>query len=99
LSVKPVLAGTALAEEPVESVKRGDLDIRYWLSTGEIKSTHNAQSLDPTLGNPTSVLLYENLGANVLELGAWARSQGIKVEFEMRREGGAEVIYVLLKAR
>jgi hypothetical protein len=61
------LAGTALAEEPVESVKRGDLGIRYWLSTGETKSSHNAQSLDPTLGNPTSVLLYENLDANMLE--------------------------------
>jgi Omptin family len=62
------LAATALAQEPVESVKRGDLGIRYWLSTGESKSSHNAQSLDPTLGNPSSVLLYENLDAHVLEL-------------------------------
>jgi outer membrane protease len=62
------LAGTALAEEPVQSVKHAELGIRYWLSTGETKSSHNAQSVDPTLGNPTSVLLYENLDANVLEL-------------------------------
>jgi hypothetical protein len=62
------LAGTALAEGPVQSGKRGDLGIRYWLSTGETKTSHNAQPLDPTLGNPTSVLLYESLDANVLEL-------------------------------
>ncbi|HEU4922196.1 MAG TPA: hypothetical protein VFT23_03890 [Burkholderiales bacterium] len=33
------------------------------------------------------------------ELGAWARSQSIKVEFELRREGGVDVIYVFLTAR
>jgi hypothetical protein len=33
------------------------------------------------------------------ELGAWAQSQGIKVEFELRREGGLDVIYVFLAAR
>lgn len=62
------LAGTALAEGPVQSGKRGDLGIRYWLSSGETKTSHNAQPLDPTLGNPTSVLLYESLDANLLEL-------------------------------
>ena len=30
--------------------------------------SHNAQGLDPTAGNPTSVLVYDNLDANVLEL-------------------------------
>ena len=33
------------------------------------------------------------------ELGAWADSLGIKVEFGVRREGGFEVIYVFLAAR
>jgi hypothetical protein len=33
------------------------------------------------------------------ELGIWARSQGIKVEFDVRREGGVDVIYVFLAAR
>ena len=27
------------------------------------------------------------------QLGAWAQLQGIKVEFDVRREGGVEVIY------
>lgn len=32
------------------------------------------------------------------ELGAWADSLGIDVEFERRREFSLDVIYVLLKA-
>jgi hypothetical protein len=46
--------------------------LRYWLSTGKTKLSHNAQSLDPTAGNPTSILTYEDLEAHVLELqGRW----------------------------
>ena len=33
------------------------------------------------------------------ELGTWARPQGIKVEFELRREGGVDVIYVFPAVR
>jgi hypothetical protein len=33
------------------------------------------------------------------ELGAWADSLGIDVEFEQRREHRLDVIYVVLKAR
>jgi hypothetical protein len=33
------------------------------------------------------------------ELVAWAQPKGIKVEFDVRRESGVDVIYVLLKAR
>jgi hypothetical protein len=33
------------------------------------------------------------------ELVVWARPQGIKVDFELRREWDLEVIYVLLAAR
>jgi hypothetical protein len=51
------------AQEP-----RGELGLRYWLSTGETKHSHNAQVLFPGTGNPTSVLTYENLDAHALEL-------------------------------
>ena len=61
-----VLSGAAWSEE--QPVPRGDLGVRYWISSGETKRAHNAQSFDPTLGNPTSVLLYENLDANTIEL-------------------------------
>lgn len=61
-----VLSGAAWSQE--QAVPRGDLGVRYWISSGETKRAHNAQSFDPTLGNPTSVLLYENLDANTIEL-------------------------------
>jgi hypothetical protein len=59
-----MLAPAAFAQE----ARRGELGARYWLSTGETLRSHSAQGVDPTLGNPTSVLLYENLDANVFEL-------------------------------
>lgn len=61
-----VLSGAAWSEE--QPAPRGDLGVRYWVSSGETQRAHNAQSFDPTLGNPTSVLLYENLDANTIEL-------------------------------
>ena len=57
----------ASAQEPWPISRRGELGVRYWLSTGETKISHNAQGVDPTLGNPTSVLVYGNLDAHVLE--------------------------------
>jgi hypothetical protein len=63
-----LLFSSALLAEERPARERGELGVRYWLSTGETERSHNAQSRDPTLGNPTSVLLYENLDANVLEL-------------------------------
>jgi hypothetical protein len=60
--------GEAIAQDPLPAAKRGDLGVRWWVSTGETKLSHNAQSLDPAAGNPTSVLVYENLDANTFEL-------------------------------
>ena len=70
LAIAPALGicPLASAQEPWPTPRRGDLGVRYWLSTGETKISHNAQGLDPTLGNPTSVLVYGNLDAHVLEL-------------------------------
>jgi Omptin family len=64
------LSSGAAAQTPdtAEAFQRGELGVRYWLSTGETQHAHNAQGVAPSLGNPTSVLLYENLDANVLEL-------------------------------
>lgn len=58
----------ALGQDALPAPRRGDLGIRYWLSTGETSHSHSAQGVAPALGNPTSTLLYENLDANVLEL-------------------------------
>lgn len=62
------ISPAAAAQEEWPGARRGDLGVRWWVSTGETKLSHNAQVLDPTLGNPTSVLVYENLDANILEL-------------------------------
>jgi hypothetical protein len=62
------LAAPAAAQDEWPLARRGDLGVRWWASSGETKRSHNAQVLDPSLGNPTSVLLYENLDANTLEL-------------------------------
>ena len=67
-------AAATAQDDPLPAARRGDLGVRYWLSTGETSRSHSAQSLNPSLGNPTSVLLYENLDANVVELFARAQS-------------------------
>lgn len=58
----------ALAEDSAPALPRAELGARYWLSTGETKHSYNAQAMFPSLGNPTSVLTYENLDAHVLEV-------------------------------
>jgi hypothetical protein len=60
-------AGAAAQDDPAPS-RRGDLGMRYWLSTGETRISHNAQGANPAFGNPTSILTYENLDANALEV-------------------------------
>jgi len=57
----------AWGQDPISGIPRAELGLRYWLSTGETKHSHNAQVLAPAFGNPTSVLTYENLDAHVLE--------------------------------
>jgi hypothetical protein len=45
-----------------------ELGVRYWYSSAKSTRSHNAQSVDARLGNPTSVLTYTNLDAHALEL-------------------------------
>jgi hypothetical protein len=61
-----VVVATSL---PVAAAERGfEFGTRYWLSSGENRFSHNAQGVDPTLGNPTSTLAYDELDARALEL-------------------------------
>lgn len=62
LVIAPCVAAQEAAPRPQK-----ELGIRYGLSTGETRHSHNAQGVDATLGNPTSVLVYENLDAGVVE--------------------------------
>jgi hypothetical protein len=61
------VCGTASAQDE-QLAYRGELGVRYWLSTGETQNSHNAHGATPIAGNPTSVLTYENLDAHVIEL-------------------------------
>ena len=45
-----------------------ELGVRYWYSSATSTRSHNAQGQFPKLGNPTSVLNYEDLKAHALEL-------------------------------
>jgi hypothetical protein len=47
-----------------------EIGVRYWLSGGKTRWAHNAQDASPIAGNPTSVLTYERLGAQTVELHA-----------------------------
>src|SRR5207237_748847 len=47
-----------------------EVGARYWLSSGKRVSSHNAQGVDPTLGNPTSTLTYDHLTGHAVELYA-----------------------------
>lgn len=69
-----VLAVFALAAQ----AQAWEAGARYWFSKSSTTRSHNAQAVAPSLGNPTSVLAYDNLNAHAIELharkgfgGAW----------------------------
>jgi hypothetical protein len=70
LIVAAALAAPAavLAQEELAPAARGELGMRYWLSTGETRIAHDASGPGSPFGNPTSVLTYENLDAHSVEL-------------------------------
>lgn len=76
LILAAAFSAAALGEEAPRAAQPGELGIRYWLSTGETKNSHNARAASPAAGNPTSVLTYENLDAHVLELFGQASFAG-----------------------
>ncbi|HEV7476318.1 MAG TPA: hypothetical protein VGO02_01125, partial [Burkholderiales bacterium] len=45
-----------------------EFGVRYWYSQATTTRSHNAQTVFPSLGNPTSTLTYENLTAHALEM-------------------------------
>src|SRR5262245_15752311 len=58
------------AEQPASGWEVG---VRYWLSTGETSSSHDASSqscFGVPCGNPTSTLTYDKLDAHTVELYA-----------------------------
>jgi len=69
LALKIAFALFLAASLPAAAAERGfEFGTRYWLSSGENRFAHNAQGVNPTLGNPTSILTYDELDARALEL-------------------------------
>ncbi len=69
LTITACAVQLAEAQEPAtESRPKVDLEIGTWISTGETRWAHDASSLSPLLGNPTSQLTYKDVGTNVVEL-------------------------------
>jgi len=59
----------AAAQEYItESRPKFDFAIGTWISTGNTRWSHDASSASSLLGNPTSKLTYNDVGANVVDL-------------------------------
>ena len=67
-----LLLGLALTAQ----AQTDEFGVRYWYSDSTTTRSHNAQPLVPSLGNPTSVLTYEDLRAHALELHGRKRFGG-----------------------
>jgi hypothetical protein len=67
LAAAPVVAIAAPRAPHDPSLEIG---VRYWVSGGKTQWAHTAEDANPILGNPTSVLTYERLGAQTVELHA-----------------------------
>jgi len=59
---------TPLYAEDFSEDRGWEVGGRYWWSTGKTQWSHNAQGVQPSLGNPTSVLVYDRLNAQSVEL-------------------------------
>lgn len=63
-----LLAVAGVHAEGATPDRRAELGVRYWLSTGATQWSHNAQGFAPVNGNPTSILTYESMIGQSVEL-------------------------------
>jgi hypothetical protein len=64
-----VIGSSAAAEEPAQDKwPKLELSAGTWISVGDTRWAHNASGSQPVLGNPTSKLIYKDVGTNVAEL-------------------------------
>jgi hypothetical protein len=52
-----------------------EVGARYWWSEGKTKSSIDSSKIDPSLGNPTSTLTYDNVQGNAAEFVFRARTE------------------------
>ena len=65
-----LVAAAGAQAQPAEEPAGFELGVRYWLSSGMTRRAHDASSFSPILANPTSVLEYDDMWANSIELYA-----------------------------
>ncbi len=58
----------AAQESDTESRPKFDVVVGTWISTGDTRWAHDASSSSPLLGNPTSKLIYKDVGTNVFDI-------------------------------
>jgi hypothetical protein len=58
----------AAQDSTAELRPRFDLAIGTWISTGDTRWAHDASSSSPLLGNPSSKLIYKDVGTNVFDI-------------------------------
>lgn len=46
-----------------------ELNVSSWFTQGETRWSHNASTVNPRFGNPTSQLTYDDVGTNVVQVG------------------------------
>ena len=71
LAIPLLVAATGVVAQGPPPIRDGwELGLRYWYSSGTARWSHNAQSIDPSVGNPTSILTYDDVTAHAIELHA-----------------------------
>jgi hypothetical protein len=68
LALLALALGLGIPAQAQDAAQVAEFGVRYWYSSSTSTRSHNAQNPFPTLGNPTSILTYEDLTAHALEL-------------------------------
>lgn len=81
-------------DAPDRLVKNVEVGVTGWFTQGKTEWSHDASSLNPNLGNPTSKLKYEDVGTNVIELAGKVRFRNrlfLRASFGFAEIGGGRL--------
>lgn len=67
LAAAMAVPATSFAERAASSGYKFDVGVGTWISVGDTRWAHDASEI-PGFGNPTSKLVYKDVGTNILEL-------------------------------
>lgn len=69
-AIAAALIAGVMPAEAGDRLDRFELGLRTWISTGQTDWNHKASGVSPLLGNPSSVLEYEDVDTTILEFDA-----------------------------